>query len=367
MEARSKPMAPDFIKGLELSEAFYREAVRPILDADFPGLAHSAGRLGGGSDVLGFDDETSRDHDWGPRLELFVEDSDWALRPAVMDALSEQLPAEILGYPTRFTVHDDGSMVLSADGPSGRHGVTVTTIARFFQDYVTLDVSRPPVLRDWLRIPPQRLRTISSGRLFHDDLGIQSIRDQLAWYPHDLWLYLMASQWRRVDQEEPFVGRTGDIGDALGSRLIAGRQVVELMRLCFLIERQHAPYFKWFGSAFAQLSCSSRLAPVFDRVLDAQSWQEREQHLSEAYAIVGEMHNDLGVTSPVDTGVSRFHDRPYLVPHSGRRVEALQQAIVSPEVRSLPAHAGAIWQFVDSTDILSDPSAWESFTSIYDD
>jgi hypothetical protein len=243
--------------------------------------------------------------------------------------------------------------------------VNVTSVARFFEGYAALDVSRPPELLDWLRIPPQRLRTIASGGLFHDELGVQRIREQLSWYPHDVWLYLMACQWRRIDQEEPFVGRTGDVGDELGSRIAAGRQVVELMRLGFLMERQHAPYFKWFGTAFARLACSARLEPVFRGVLDAQSWQEREGYLSEAYAIVGEMHNNLGVTSAVEAGVSRFHDRPYLVPHSGRWVEALTEAIESAEVRALPANIGAVWQFADSTDVLSDASTWESLSSIY--
>jgi hypothetical protein len=36
--------------------------VRPVLDAHFPGLAHSAALIGDGSDVLGFDTPVSRDH-----------------------------------------------------------------------------------------------------------------------------------------------------------------------------------------------------------------------------------------------------------------------------------------------------------------
>ena len=44
-----------FIPGLELARRFYWEAVRPILDADFPGLRHSAALIGAGSEVLGFD------------------------------------------------------------------------------------------------------------------------------------------------------------------------------------------------------------------------------------------------------------------------------------------------------------------------
>ncbi len=46
---------PEFIPGLKLCEAFYWQAVRPILDAAFPGLAHTSALIGYGSDVLGYD------------------------------------------------------------------------------------------------------------------------------------------------------------------------------------------------------------------------------------------------------------------------------------------------------------------------
>ena len=44
---------PKFIPGLELSQKYYWEIVRPLLDGQFPGLAHAAGLIGPGSEVLG--------------------------------------------------------------------------------------------------------------------------------------------------------------------------------------------------------------------------------------------------------------------------------------------------------------------------
>jgi hypothetical protein len=70
--------------GLELARRFYFEAVLPIVEATCPGLVHSAARIGRGSEVLGFDDDVSQDHDWGPRLELF-------LAPADRDRCAERL------------------------------------------------------------------------------------------------------------------------------------------------------------------------------------------------------------------------------------------------------------------------------------
>ncbi|OIO22581.1 hypothetical protein AUJ65_05865 [Candidatus Micrarchaeota archaeon CG1_02_51_15] len=63
----------NFIKGKKLSELFFKEIVEPILKEHYPNLKYSAGLLGPGSDVLGFDTPRSTDHDWGPRLVLFLE------------------------------------------------------------------------------------------------------------------------------------------------------------------------------------------------------------------------------------------------------------------------------------------------------
>src|SRR5690349_18697357 len=94
---------PDFIPGLALSEHFYQEAVRPILDAAFPGLPHSAALIGSGSEVLGFDTEMSTDHDWGPRVMLFLEQEAHArLCEPLRAALSQRLPRLFRGYPTAF-------------------------------------------------------------------------------------------------------------------------------------------------------------------------------------------------------------------------------------------------------------------------
>ncbi len=159
------------------------------------------------------------------------------------------------------------------------------------------------------------------------------------------------------------MGRCGQVGDELGSRLVAARLVRDLMRLCFLMERQYAPYIKWLGTAFAQLSCAGDLQPVFSRLLEAGSWQEREKHLSMAYEFVANMHNRLGITAPQPAQVSPFYDRPFQVIHAGRFVDAIRASIQSEAVRALPKHLGSVDQFLDSTDALNFS---EKFRGIYE-
>ncbi len=114
----------------------------------------------------------------------------------------------------------------------------------------------------------------------------------------------------------------------------------------------NAPYIKWFGTAFARLRCARQLVPVFRAVMRSERWRQRQERLSTAYRMVMRMHNDLGVTAPIEPEVSAFHNRPYKVPHAERFVEALHAAIRCQTVRAWPRSVGAVWQFADSTDVL---------------
>jgi len=211
-----------------------------------------------------------------------------------------------------------------------------------------------PTLRDWLSIPEQELRTLTKGAVYHDGLGVlEPLRRSLAYYPHDVWLYLLSAGWQRIGQEEAFVGRAGSVGDEVGSVVIAARLVRDAMRLALLMDRQYAPYSKWFGSAFAQLSCAPSLTPIFEQALRAEGWQERQEHLASAYEILARMHNALGVIEPVAAQGRRFYERPFRVIGGEDIALKLWDAIQDEQVRALPYGVGKVDQFVDSTDVLS--------------
>ncbi len=359
---------PPFVPGLDLCESLFRNAVEPIMAAHFPSLSYAAGHLGRGSDVVGFDTPQSRDHDWGPKATLFVAESDYSSHhERILSTMAAELPTQIDGYATHFNTPDvDGGTLAVTPTALVHHGVTVTTVKRFSHSYLGVDATDALPDHVWLRIPSQRLRTIRAGRVFADFRGeLRAFCERLRWYPHHVWLYRMASAWRRVDQEEPFMARCGDVGDDLGSRLVAARQMTELMRLAFLLEREYAPYMKWFGSAFARLRLARVLGPLFHEGLVAVDWRGRESALNQAYVVLGEAHNALGVTAPVDVKLSHFHTRPYLVPHSGRFVDALEAVRPPDAVHGWPEYVGGVDQFVDSTDVLDRVERMHAIGSVF--
>ena len=340
---------PEFIPGLELSRGFYEEVVAEIL----AGTPHTAARVGWGSDVLGLDTVRSTDHGWGPRLTLFVAASDVE---RVRLLVGSSLPDSFRGWPTRF----------GWDDVPVSHHVEVDALASWLRRSLAFDPLVGVSTRDWLSTPQQILLEATSGAVFHDHSGeLTAARAALAWYPDEIWLWLIACQWRRLDQEEPFVGRAAEVGDELGSRLLAARLVRDAMRLCFLLERSYAPYPKWLGSAFWALDAAQTLTEPMRAAVSAVDVGAREAALVSVVEELARRHNMLGLTAPREPSVRPFHSRPYRVLGSQRFADACLERVSDPLLRSLPL-VGAIDQWVDSTDVLSESMAFPHLRAAYD-
>lgn len=147
--------------------------------------------------------------------------------------------------------------------------------------------------------------------------------------------------------------RAGFVGDELGSALIASRLVRDVMSLCFLLEKQYAPYPKWFGTAFKQLKCADQLWPVLWRAQQAPTWQEREAALCEAHEFLARAHNALRITRHLPETVSQFFSRPFKVIDGSSFAQALVAQITDPAVKCVASRPliGSSDQFSDNTDL----------------
>ena len=347
----------NFIPGLKLSELFYSEAAKPILDNFFPRLSYSAALLGWGSEVLGYDDIQSSDHHWGPRFFLFLSVEDHKQhKDAIYQTLSHNLPHRFRGYSTSFGEPDEVGVRHMSESDSGpvNHMIHIETIENFFKWYLGCDPYGPLTAADWLSFSEHKLLAVTSGRVFHDGLGeLEEIRRKFHYYPRDVWLYQLAAQWIKISEDREFTSRCGHVGDELGSMVIASHQVSKLMRLCFLMERKYAPYTKWFGTAFSELECASELSPIFKDVLLSSTWKERESNLARAYRVIARMHNALKITRPIVEDVQNYFGRPYLVFEPPDLIPDIVSSFTDEEVKAIKHGLGSVNQFVDSTDHVS--------------
>lgn len=366
---------PEFIQGLELSRLFYTEAVKPLIDQQAPNLKYSAGLIGSGSEILGYDTEMSSDHHWGPRLMLFLSPDDH--QPHIRGlsrSLAENLPYAFRGYSTNFgspieNDDDHGTQLLQTiTSGTVNHRVEMFTIREFVLEYTGCDIALELSPADWLSIPQQKLLTLTAGAVYHDEIGLGDLRSRLHYYPHDVWLYMLACGWSKIGEDEHLAPRAGHAGDELGSAVIAGRLVRTIMQLCFLMERRYAPYPKWFGTGFAELDCAGQLTPILREVQRGETYRDREKALVQAFEHLNRMHNALVITPPITPAVSDFHGRPFMVSQGWRYAAALRQQIQDPRVKAIAERTeiGNIDQYSDNTNMRESVALRERLARLYE-
>lgn len=340
------------MSGGELARRFHADVVAPLLARAMPGLGYAAGRLGSGSDVLGFDDAMSRDHDWGCRLTLLVDDSDAV--PQIAGLLERELPGFYQGHPVRFPVTWDFSRT---------HNVDAATVAGFATSRLGVDPTRGLPVPDWLVLTGQSVLEVIAGPVFTDRTAqLAPVRAALRWYPPDIERYVLAAGWQRLSQEMPMVGRTAERGDELGSRLLSTRLAGDLMWLAFALSRRWPPYPKWRGTAFQALGIAQDLAGPLAAAATAPGWRDREGGLAEACEVLLTAQRARGLPAPA-AAVIRFWDRPYRTVDDAVP-QALLAGITDPQVTGLPL-IGSIEQWVSSVDILSSPGHRAALRAAY--
>lgn len=365
---------PTFVSGLTLNQRYYESVVRPIIARAFPTLSYAAGLIGYGSDVLGYDTERSTDHEWGPRLLIFLNDGEFdTVRPALDEQLRKWLPPTFMGYSTAFSPKDHIGVRVAVEAMPGdvAHHIDFWTVQQFFATTLGWEPTSALSPIDWLSFSSQKLLEVTAGAVFHDGSGsLTATRAQLQYYPHDVWRYLLSVQWMRISENDPFFGRCHELQDALGEHLIAAHLVRDLIRLSLLIGRRYIPYSKWLGTAFSQLAVYPRLAPLLHEVLDNGDGDRRRDALHQAYAVAVEEFNRLALVDSVSTRVSPFHQRPYAVLHADRIAEALWSTLTrSPDhaIYEQFGFVGSVDQLSDNTAFLEDARRTRAYRSLFYD
>jgi hypothetical protein len=363
---------PTFVPGLTLNQRYYESVVRPMIAEAFPRLSYAAALIGYGSDVLGYDTERSTDHEWGPRLLVFLDDAEFdAVRAALDEQLRKHLPPTFMGYSTAFGAQDAIGVRTPIEATLGdvAHHIDFWTVRQFFTATLGWDPTSPLRPADWLSFSSQKLLEVTAGAVFHDGLGsLTDTRSQLQYYPDDVWRYLLSVQWMRIAETDPFLGRCYELRDDLGEHLVAAHIVRDLIRLSLLIKRRYIPYSKWLGTAFSQLAIYPRLSPLLNEVLGNPDWDRRQDALHQAYAVVVEEFNRLALVDPVSTRVSPFHQRPYAVLHADRIAEALWSTLTrSPDHTTYEqfGFVGSVDQLSDNTALLEDARRTRAYRSLF--
>lgn len=336
---------PAFISGRELSRLFALEVVLPHLRKQTE-KPFALALLGPGSDVLGFDDETSMDHGWGPRVQVFGD----------LDHLDfSDLPDEFLGLSVKMA------------GP-WYEPLSVYSPDDFMNAILGEVVVSPSDPISYLLVTQQELRSLTQPNIWHDEIGLAARLSTFKHFPKDIKLYLLASLWSRIGEEEHLVGRASMRGDEVGATLIAGRVVRDFMRICFLLEDAYAPYPKWFEHAFRQLEYGPEILGLALKVFEAKGLDDRDAALAALAIRVCGLFADSQL---VDTQlhVHQFYGRPISVCVADSEVvKALLDNITHPALVHLAKQRpmGSIEMISDSVDVLENHALRSGFRALYE-
>jgi len=343
------------LSGRELARQFHADLVQPLLARRMPGLGYAAGRLGSGSDVLGLDDEMSRDHDWGCRLTLLVAERDRDAVPEIRGLLERELPESYRGLPVRFPLTSDSSL---------SHRVDVATVAGFAAGRLGVDPARGLAAPDWLILTGQSVLEVIAGPVFTDGTGeLAEVRALLRWYPPDVERYVLAAGWQRISQRMPLAGRAAERGDELGSRMLSAQLAGDVVWLAFLLSRRWPPYAKWRGTAFRALPLAADLAGPLAAATGAPDWHDREDGLASACEVLLSAQRARGLPAPA-AAVIPFWDRPYRTVDDAIQ-QALLTGITDPELIALPAGIGSVEQWAANDDVLAHPERRRALRCAY--
>ena len=233
------------MKGLELAERYFHELGLPMITERFPLHAPriACGLVGDGSECYGFDDEISRDHDWGPGFCIWLTPEDYSEIGEALMREYEKLPGTFMGFGPRRTSQWGG----------GRVGIF--EIGAFYKRFIGRG-NIPQSLEDWLFIPEQAIAAATNGKVFSDELGVfSSFRKHLLdFYPEDIRLKKIAARCMTTAQAGQYnLGRCLTRGDLFASQYAETKFCADTISLMFLLNRRYTPYYKWMYRALGTL------------------------------------------------------------------------------------------------------------------
>lgn len=233
------------IKGLELSKRYFYDIVLPEFEKTlFDILPLCAfGLVGEGSECYGYDDELSKDHDFGPSVCIWLRKDDYLKYKYRINKVLETLPKTYLGFQE----------LKESEWGNNRRGLL--NIDDFYFKFIG-SANPPQTINDWQKIPETALSTVTNGEVFLDNLGeFTKIREQLLnYYPEAIRQNKIATRLMNISQH----GQYNYVRCLRRNDLVAANQclylfVDEAIHLVFLLNRRYKIFYKWDNKALLDL------------------------------------------------------------------------------------------------------------------
>lgn len=311
-----------FKNGMELCEAFYEEFGKPMIHEQFPEYEQmiAVGLVGEGSECFGFDDQVSRDHDFGPGFCLWLTDSVYDEIGQALQSAYDKLPSTYMGI-TRFTT-------LKAQKRVG-----VFRIGDFYESLIGIK-DMPTTQNQWLFLDDYRLATAVNGKVFRDDLGeFTRIRKGiLAYYPEEVRIKKIAREAALMAQSGQYnYSRMFGRGEKVTAAIALSEFMKHTMAMVYLLNRTYAPFYKWMHKGMGRLTVLKEIQEILNALVELPTGDERIPQTIEVIValIIAEMKKQ-GLTSGEDNYLDHHTDNILRsIPEKEKKDDSFKTALVN--------------------------------------
>ena len=278
------------MKGLELSRGYYEDIVRPAIEEKFGDKIDrmAFGLVGDGSECYGFDDEISQDHDFGPRVQIWLTAEDFEEFGRDLQKFMETVTKEYKGY-------QGVNMSQYGDGREG-----VFTVGGFYARFIGLD-RVPATIQEWRMIPEVNLSIATNGEVFSDELGrFTKFRKILQrQYPEELRLKKMAARCMSMAQSGQYnYTRCMRRGEYVAAWMAASEFMKDACSMVHLINHKYCPFYKWAHRSLKTLPIlGEEVAMYMDGFISASEVRASAQIIEKISEVIIEQLKKEGLTS----------------------------------------------------------------------
>jgi len=280
-------------KGLALCEAFYLEFGKPMIKEQFPEYEAeiAVGLVGHGSECFGFDDEFSKDHDFGPGFCMWLTDS-------LYDEIGERLEEAYQKLPKVYRgIH-------RIEMPKSGKRVGVFRIKDFYEGIIGTE-DAPTTQNQWLFVEDYQLATATNGKVFRDDLGeFTRIRNNLlAYYPE-------AVRLKKIAREAALIAQSGQYNysrmlkreEYVAAQIALTEFIKHAMAMIYLLNKKYAPFYKWMHRGLRELDSLKIAAAYLDNISRLPVGDEAiEILIQKIVELIFEYMTRQGLTKGYDT------------------------------------------------------------------
>ena len=313
---------------IEKNRWFCDHCVAGMIHERFPEYEDriAVGIAGEGSDCFGYDDEISRDHDFGTGVCLWLTDADMARFGSPLSAAYNELV-------------DSAERAYLTERLRERRGVM--TVRNFYSNILNIecDAEKPFLSEEqWLTLDHSCLKTAVNGEVFRDGPGVfTAFREYLmGYYPDRVWRMRIAQQLHEYASAfQVNYARCMSRQDTVAAELCRARGLSSAMELFFLIKREYPPYYKWTFRALGELdtegSFTEKLRELSQERIRLEAWEgtryrpNRQNYKDRIVSLSEEIASELEIML-AESGLIRVRGR-YLETHVG----AVLAPVLNPE------------------------------------